>query len=1087
MFRTVLVSGILALCVALNGALAQEAIRALRISTGEDKIPTVEILGDDVDSDTASNHGILVFPPQPGKPESWKSPDGDGEHASRAVIGFTGGSIADSIPAQTVQLEQLLAVTVNRAVPEYSTTTIYSPVDGGKNVNPRPTFRRLPVTDSTGKKSLPIATVRLMRGNDLLTEIVFPEGVESLRWNDLSSLPEEIQNGLPSGDYSLHVAGTTKTARFTVESTELRDWMESRFARIENLLGKDDPVSVQVSAEMLVQDQIDGPFFSDALDRLAALPEDQKTPYLHGLQSFLVLRLTDGQGIVRGGDGRLESDSQEKAEEAKADADPVAASDFIHRLLLNEKWSAAARRLELLETMLGEKTSAENPPSPRDRELIALCFLYRGMIAAEAGLAQFEEGHACFFEAIHLLNEIAAESPEAASVVALSRFRAFNNAGNFLLRRVQDRLYNHALSMASGDGAVLTDILLTWIQSRDVYNQALEIGLGELTAQPELTASTRLNLARLYALLGDVVRTIDQGPIAETIAAEAVSTANRFVGEVLETQLENEERLYGAAHHLAADMAFRQKDWERCRTESNRARECYVRSGTLSGVEAIERLLGMLGPANENRTEKIRHLTIANELAEVLREQIPDETVGLSRAGFLARRAYVGERLIDLLLQEGRTVEALAVLEQSKARTLKDVLSGAGLRNREEESSAVEDLLTDWPKGIAALEYFVGSERSWGFLILDGKVESFPLIDPDDETAGPIPSRNIVGAAVHFLSSCELQAQKMLRQRRGYDAAWESDLYRLRRILLPDVILKRLRDAAPEKLLIVPQHVLHYFPFAALVTEPDKEERVKGAMRMPRFLLDEKFDIFCAPSLLGWRLLRQQDDRPMKRVTAAGISEFKTVESFQSMSPGIGDIKGVKDDMANAVTAFGADRVELLSEATATETALKNRLGARDMFLIATHGINFPQSPLAGFLMLYGDDGNDGVLTAFEIFSLSVGADLVVMSACYSGLADQSPMPGDDLFGLQRAFLYAGARTVVSGTWDVYDKTGPLIVDVFMKNLASGKDVPAAMASAQRSFLAKQREEGDGNPWTHPYFWSVYNITGDDRTCFETK
>ena len=124
----------------------------------------------------------------------------------------------------------------------------------------------------------------------------------------------------------------------------------------------------------------------------------------------------------------------------------------------------------------------------------------------------------------------------------------------------------------------------------------------------------------------------------------------------------------------------------------------------------------------------------------------------------------------------------------------------------------------------------------------------------------------------------------------------------------------------------------------------------------------------------------------------------------------------------------------------------------------------------------------DGRLTAAELFETRVAADLVVMDACYSGLADASPLPGDDLFGLQRALLQAGARTVVAGLWDVYDGTAPELIRGLLARVAAGQAAPAALAQSQREFLKKLRASGDPEPWLHPYFWAVYTVAGDDRT-----
>jgi CHAT domain-containing protein len=106
------------------------------------------------------------------------------------------------------------------------------------------------------------------------------------------------------------------------------------------------------------------------------------------------------------------------------------------------------------------------------------------------------------------------------------------------------------------------------------------------------------------------------------------------------------------------------------------------------------------------------------------------------------------------------------------------------------------------------------------------------------------------------------------------------------------------------------------------------------------------------------------------------------------------------------------------------------------------------------------------------------------MSACYSGLADRSPWSGDDLFGLQRAFLQAGARTVVSGLWDVYDGSGPELMKGLFDNLAAGSPAHSALAASQRAFLKKLKASKEVEPWLHPYFWAVYTVAGDDRTKF---
>ena len=539
-------------------------------------------------------------------------------------------------------------------------------------------------------------------------------------------------------------------------------------------------------------------------------------------------------------------------------------------------------------------------------------------------------------------------------------------------------------------------------------------------------------------------------------------------------KLPDEDRLLGAVHHILADIAFRRGDKTLCRTEAEIARACYVRTGTLSGVEAIERVLGMIDITD--RAASLKHLSISNALTEILREQVPADDTGLSRAGFFARRAYVNERMIELLLQEDKSIEAMAVLETAKGRSLQDVLAGTKIHDDSTEVRSVQDILTNWPKDVAAIEYFVGSENCWGFLILDGKVEVFSLLDDGK----PISSRELIALVQQFLSDSELQARKMsgrVRNREGFGREWEPALYRLRTCLIPDAVLEKLRISQVENVLIVPQHVLHYLPFVALVVEQDKINNDPKVMPMPKFVLDEPFNVFQAPSLVVWDSLQQLENRPINSFAVVGISTFSQAAS----------LAGVKKDVENINKAFARERVQTIVEDNATKDALETILGQRGLLFVATHGMNNPQNPLQGLLLLRSGKGNDDTITAEEIFETTVGTDLVVLSACYSGLAEQSPLPGDDLFGIQRALLHSGARAVVAGMWDVYDSTGPIIIDGLLKHLAEGESAPAALAGAQRDFMKQQRAEGATNPWTHPYFWAVYTLTGDGRVNCEKK
>src|SRR5439155_3665491 len=89
----------------------------------------------------------------------------------------------------------------------------------------------------------------------------------------------------------------------------------------------------------------------------------------------------------------------------------------------------------------------------------------------------------------------------------------------------------------------------------------------------------------------------------------------------------------------------------------------------------------------------------------------------------------------------------------------------------------------------------------------------------------------------------------------------------------------------------------------------------------------------------------------------------------------------------------------------------------------------------------------DGISAREIMGELDLRADLVALSACTSGLS--SVVPGDELLGLQRAFLYAGAPTVVCTLWEAADFVALLAMDRFYQDLREGRGAAAALRDAQ--------------------------------------
>jgi CHAT domain-containing protein len=155
-----------------------------------------------------------------------------------------------------------------------------------------------------------------------------------------------------------------------------------------------------------------------------------------------------------------------------------------------------------------------------------------------------------------------------------------------------------------------------------------------------------------------------------------------------------------------------------------------------------------------------------------------------------------------------------------------------------------------------------------------------------------------------------------------------------------------------------------------------------------------------------------------------------------------------------------------LLEESATLEAWRGLAPRHDILHLAAHGEFRPDNPLFSGLALA-----DGWLTTLEVFNLRLNASLVCLSGCQTGRSLVSG--GDELLGLMRAFLYAGAASLVLSLWAVEDRSAADLMCAFYSGLAAGQTKSAALRQAQLQALSAD----DGR--LHPYYWAPFFLVGD--------
>jgi CHAT domain-containing protein len=164
-----------------------------------------------------------------------------------------------------------------------------------------------------------------------------------------------------------------------------------------------------------------------------------------------------------------------------------------------------------------------------------------------------------------------------------------------------------------------------------------------------------------------------------------------------------------------------------------------------------------------------------------------------------------------------------------------------------------------------------------------------------------------------------------------------------------------------------------------------------------------------------------------------------------------------------------------LDFAASKPAATSGTLSQYRMVHLATHGLLDSEHPeLSGVVLSMVDEKGttvDGFLRLEDIYNLNLPADLVVLSACQTGLGKE--MRGEGLIGLTRGFMYAGAPRVVVSLWSVDDRATAELMKRFYRAMLVDKLRPAA---ALRSAQMELRNESQ---WSPPYYWAGFVLQGE--------
>jgi len=408
------------------------------------------------------------------------------------------------------------------------------------------------------------------------------------------------------------------------------------------------------------------------------------------------------------------------------------------------------------------------------------------------------------------------------------------------------------------------------------------------------------------------------------------------------------------------------------------------------------------------------------------------------------------------------------------------------------------------------LEYSLGEDASYLFAVSHTSITSHQLPKRAEIEAVARSVYELLTAPQPGPGEAEAKRQSRIEEAR---ANYWPQAATLSRMLLGPVS----SQLGKKRLVIVADGALQYIPFAALPAPSPGNDEGQDSGAEPQPLIVEH-EIVSLPSASTLATLRREtagrkpaekslavladpvfmdDDTRVRRNVSKAPAKEKTrpadsdeidIASRQmarsgqetgviGAEGGFGRLLSTRRE-ATAILALvpERERMQALDFEASRTTALRPELGEYRILHFATHGmLNSIHPELSGIVLsLVDEEGKpqDGFLRLQDIYNLKLPVELVVLSACRTGLGKE--IKGEGLIGLARGFMYAGAPRIVASLWKVDDRATSELMKRFYQGLLGPEALrPAgALRQAQLS-IWKQKQ------WRAPYYWAAFVLQGE--------
>jgi len=562
------------------------------------------------------------------------------------------------------------------------------------------------------------------------------------------------------------------------------------------------------------------------------------------------------------------------------------------------------------------------------------------------------------------------------------------------------------------------------------------------------------------------------------------------------TELEDQEHIVIISNNLGTvefDLGIYDKAAEYHKQALHICQQTGNRTGELPTLLNLANAQNMLGELDEARTNYDAALLLSKELNspeiewKVLvgiaenyqlrgdfEKAIEYNEMGLSqveelrqslqtteyRTSYFARERFAFEDVIDMLGEmhdadpmAGYDLKAFEYAQRCKSRSFLDHL------DRALPASMAKIQESNLEKNTVMLEYILGDSCSYLWVITE-----------DHHRMIRVPDRNTIEQQVEtfrFALTRPDEENITFLSQSGYS------LYEQ----LVQPVIPLLPDEA--HLLILPDGILNYIPFEALITENANYQGLRSLSSLK--YLNNEHSISYGQSSSVWLARNTTQEKggsptqlQMDLIAFGDPIYEEEAESQEELRQGLRRLVYSGEEVKQIASLFdeGLTEIYLREEATEENLTQNDQLSSFRYIHFATHGITDDQNPENSCLVLSrgASTPEDGYLRASEISNMALQADLVVLSACQTGLGRM--IRGEGMIGLSRSFMYAGAYSLMASLWNVSDNSTSILMNRFYTNLIKeGLNKAEALREARLSMIK------DGE-FAHPFYWAPFILTG---------